>query len=65
MHKSHGVSGDESMKKEYKIYCNKLSKNKAITKKFHYDNELKKHASDPRKTWELLQTLSPQLYLNV
>ena len=59
MYRSHYICGDDAMKKAYKIYSNKLTKIKATAKKLHYENELKKHANNPKKTWELLRTLLP------
>ena len=45
------------MKKACKIYSNKLTKIKVTAKKLRYENELKKHANNPKKAWELLRTL--------
>ena len=59
MYRSHYICGNEAMNKAYKIYSNKLTKIKATAKKLHYENELKKHANNPKKTWEILQTLLP------
>ena len=50
---------NEAIKKAYKMYSNKLTKIKATAKKLHYENELKKHANNPKKTWELLRPLLP------
>ena len=60
MYRSHYICVDDAMKKVYKkIHSNKLIKTKATAKKLHYENELKKHANNPKKTWELLRTLLP------
>ena len=59
MSRSHYICGGDAMRKAYIIYFNKLTKIKAAAKKLHYKNELKKHANNPKKTWELLRTLLP------
>ena len=59
MHRSHYILGDEAIKREYKMYLNKLTKIKSIAKKQYFTDELEKNKSNQRKTWEILRSLLP------
>ena len=60
MHRSHYILGDEAMKREYKMYLNKLTKIKSTAKKQYFTDELEKNKSNQRKTWEILRSLLPR-----
>ena len=57
MYKSHHILGDETRKRECKVYANKLTK--TLAKKNFFAEELDKNKRNPRKTWELLRSLLP------
>jgi len=50
MNKSHYTHGDETMKREYKTFSNKLTKLKANAKTICFAEELDKNKSNPQKT---------------
>ena len=59
MHKAQYISGNETMKQEYKKYSNKLIKIESIAKKQYYAKELEANTDNSRKTWEILRFLLP------
>ena len=59
MHKSHFSQGTAAQNIFYKMYTNKLTKLKAISKKLHYGNEFRSCAGNPRMLWETLNNVLP------
>ena len=59
MFKSHFVNGNETQKYIFKLYSNKLTKIKTLSKKMFYKSEFDKNKGDPRKIWKTIGSLLP------
>ena len=59
MFKTHFCLGNNHLKKAYKVYVNKLTKIKNLSKMDYFERELRNNSSNPRKTWDTLQSLLP------
>ena len=55
MFKSHFLSGEEN-KSFYKIYFNKLTKLKTLSKKLYYTFKLDECQNDARKVWNVIRS---------
>jgi len=49
----------EAQKNFYKIYANKLTKLKSLTKKLYLKAEILKSRHDMRKFWSIINMLTP------
>ena len=56
---SHFVNGNETQKYIFKLYSNKLTKIKTLSKKLFYKSEFDKNKGDPRKIWKTIGSLLP------
>jgi len=54
------LAGNTSEKKFFKIYANKLTRVKNLSKKQYYTEYLSKHNSNPKKVWEKINSLLPR-----
>ena len=59
MFKTHFHLGNNHLKEAYKVYINKLTKIENLSKMNYFERELRNNSSNPRKTWETLQSLLP------
>ena len=53
------INGNETEKKCFERYSNKLSKLKTLSKKMYFQNELSKCKKKVRKTWEIIKSTLP------
>ena len=58
MFKSHFLSGEEK-KSFYKVYSNKLTKLKALSKKLYYTSKFDECQKDARKVWNVIRSTLP------
>ena len=53
------INGNAAQKHLFKIYRNKLTKIKVLSKSLFYKNELRKNKNDPKIVWNTIGTLLP------
>ena len=60
MFKSHFLSGEEKKKSFYKVYSNKLTKPKTLSKKLYYISKFDECQKDARKVWNVIRSTLPK-----
>ena len=59
MFKFHFLSGEERKKLFYKVYSNKLTKLKTLSKKLYYTSKFDECQKDARKEWNIIRSMLP------
>ena len=54
---THFLKGNDSQKRFYKLYANKLNKLKYHSKKMYLNREFEENKHNPRKTWKTMNSL--------
>ena len=59
LYKSHFLNGNDAQKSHYRQFSNKLTKIRERAKKSYFKKQLLQSKKDPRKTWQLINSVLP------
>ena len=59
LYKSHFLNGNDTQKSHYRQFSNKLTKIRERAKKSYFKKQLLQSKKDPRKTWQLINSVLP------
>ena len=64
LYRTYFLTGNAFEKQFFKKYANKLTRVKKLSKKMYYTEYISKHNSNPKKVWQIINSLIPRKTVN-